>query len=539
MSKLSQIAQKGKNRWSGLSGKKKLAVAAVVVVLLLLASKVPGALAGPAPQAPEYFYQPVERRSIVSSLEGTGTVQPVNSYTVKALVTGDVLNAPFEEGDVIEAGALLFQIDPDRAKNSYTQSQLSLQMAQEEAAKLNVTAPADGQIVKIHCEQGDSVNAGSALIDLQDRQNMLLKVPFLTTEATQLQIGQQAEVVMQSTGERFGGVIQEISSVQQVGTGGTLTHEVSILVQNPGGLTEGMLATAEAGGFVCAGSGTFEYRHSENITAEVNGDVAALLVKEGDIVTRGQSLLQLSSSNVQNNLKNAQLNLDNAQAQLDEYTITSPIAGTVIEKKFEKGDTIDSNNNASEMAIIYDMTQLEFTMNIDELDVGKMAVGQKVQITCDALEGEQFEGYVSKISINGKSSNGVTTYPVTVKLDEYGNLLPGMNVNAEIIVSNAEDVLAVPVGAVMRGNLVMVQGSEAESDVEPPAGQTAPEGYIWKEVELGVNDDEYIEIVSGLAEGDTIAVPANGMMMDGMNGMGGPGGPGGPPGSVEVSVSAG
>lgn len=339
---------------------------------------------------------------------------------------------------------------------------------------------------------------------------------------------------MQSTGERFSGTITEISSVQQVGTGGTLTHEVSILVQNPGGLTEGVFATAEAGGFVCAGSGTFEYRHSEQIMAEVSGDLAELYVKEGDVVSKGQSLLRLSSTQVETGLRNAQLNLDNAQAQLDEYTITSPIAGTVIEKKFEQGDTIDSNNNASEMAVIYDMSQLEFTMNIDELDIGKLQVGQKVQITCDALEGEQFEGYVSKISINGKSNNGVTTYPVTVKLDEYGNLLPGMNINATIMLQQAENVLAVPAGAVQRGNLVLVQGAEAESDVEPPAGQTTPEGYVWREVEIGVNDDSYIEIISGLEEGEMIAVPANGMDMSG--GFGGPGGPGGPGGTVVVTA---
>jgi len=54
----------------------------------------------------------VARRTISSTLEGTGTVQPVNSYTVKALVTGDVLSAPFEEGDIIEAGKLLFQCRP-------------------------------------------------------------------------------------------------------------------------------------------------------------------------------------------------------------------------------------------------------------------------------------------------------------------------------------------------------------------------------------------------------------------------------------------
>jgi HlyD family secretion protein len=391
-----------------------------------------------------------------------------------------------------------------------------------------VTAPADGQIVKIHYEQGESINAGSLLIELQDRQNMLLKVPFLTTEASQLQPGQTAEVIMQSTGERFSGTITEISSVQQVGAGGTLTHEVSILVQNPGGLTEGVFATAEAGGFVCAGSGTFEYRHSENIMAEVNGDLAELYVKEGDIVSKGQSLLRISSTQVETNLRNAQLSLDNAQASLDEYTITSPIAGTVIEKKFEQGDTIDSNNSASEMAVIYDMSQLEFTMNIDELDIGKLQVGQKVQITCDALEGEQFEGYVSKISINGKSNNGVTTYPVTVKLDDYGNLLPGMNINATVMLQQAENVLTVPAGAVQRGNLVLVQGTE--STVEPPAGQTTPEGYVWREVEIGANDDSYIEIISGLEEGDMIAVPANAMDSGGF------GGPGGPGGEVVVTV---
>ena len=248
-------------------------------------------------------------------------------------------------------------------------------------------------------------------------------------------------------------------------------------------------------------------------------------------MSKGQSLLRISSTQVETNLRNAQLSLDNAQAQLDEYTITSPIAGTVIEKKFEQGDTIDSNNNASEMAVIYDMSQLEFTMNIDELDIGKLQVGQKVQITCDALEGEQFEGYVSKISINGKSNNGVTTYPVTVKLDDYGNLLPGMNINATVMLQQAENVLTVPAGAVQRGNLVLVQGTE--STVEPPAGQTTPEGYVWREVEIGANDDSYIEIISGLEEGDMIAVPANAMDS---GGFGGPGGPGGPGGEVVVTV---
>ncbi len=71
-------------------------------------------------EVPAYRYQLVERGSIISTLEGVGAVQPVNSYTVKALVTGEVLSAPFSEGDVIAAGQLLYQIDAGRAQNNYT-----------------------------------------------------------------------------------------------------------------------------------------------------------------------------------------------------------------------------------------------------------------------------------------------------------------------------------------------------------------------------------------------------------------------------------
>ena len=120
-----------------------------------------------------YRYQLVECSSIISTLEGVGTVQPVNSYTVKALVTGEVLSAPFKEGDMIDAGQLLYQIDAGRAQNSYNLAQLNLQEAESEIADLSVTAPANGQVVTIHCEVGDSVNVGSQLVYLRDRETML------------------------------------------------------------------------------------------------------------------------------------------------------------------------------------------------------------------------------------------------------------------------------------------------------------------------------------------------------------------------------
>lgn len=97
-------------------------------------------------------------------------------------------------------------------------------------------------------------------------------------------------------------------------------------------------------------------------------------------------------------------------------------------------------------------------MNIDELDIDSLALGQEVKITSDAKPGRSYVGTITNISIQGTTSNGTTYYPITVTLEDYGSdedggkLRPGMNIDAEIILEKAENVLAVPVDAVSRGN---------------------------------------------------------------------------------------
>jgi HlyD family secretion protein len=105
---------------------------------------------------------------------------------------------------------------------------------------------------------------------------------------------------------------------------------------------------------------------------------------------------------------------------------------------------------------------------------------------------------VDNVSINGTSQNGVTTYPVTVVINDYGDLLPGMNIDAEIVVEKVSNVLAVPVSALNRGNIVYVKGDKQDKEDQ------APDGYRSVEVKTGVSDDDYIEIKSGLSEGDSV-----------------------------------
>ena len=143
-------------------------------------------------------------------------------------------------------------------------------------------------------------------------------------------------------------------------------------------------------------------------------------------------------------------------------------------------------------------------MAVDELDIGKVEVGQEVRITADALEGQTFSGVVDKVSINGTTANGATSYPVTIIIEDYGDLRPGMNVSAQIIGEVVPNALCIPVDAVDRGNTVTVPGPGALS--EDGLSVVDVTKLETKEVTLGRNDDEYIEVTDGLEEGDVVLI---------------------------------
>ena len=218
------------------------------------------------------------------------------------------------------------------------------------------------------------------------------------------------------------------------------------------------------------------------------------------------------------------------------------------------------------MAIIADLSTLIFEMSIDELDVSSITEGQRVVITADALPGKTFNGYVDNVSIVGTSSNGVTSYPVKIVVEngtEEG-LIPGMNVSASIEIESREDVLRVPVSAIRRGNMVYVKGkADSKTGEGMPNGENGktaktdksmnkmaddvPAGYTAVRVEVGLSDSEFTEIVSGLNEGDEVLLPdiTSGLqtmqekMQGMMNGGGMPMGGGMPGGGMPGGMSSG
>lgn len=489
-----------------------------------------------------YTTASVEKRSITNSLTGSGTLQPADSYTVTTLVSGEVLSDAFEEGDMVEKDQLLYTIDSSDVSTTESQAQTSYSQALK--AKYP-TADISGTVSEVYVSNGDAVNAGTELLKISASNDLTIDFQFSYANDGDFYVGQPARIYITGYAGYIDGTVAQVGGSSMANDTGMKMTTVRVKAANPGLVTGDCTASATIGNYTSYGQTTVKIGTGSTITATVSGKVSGLTLMPGDSVSNGQRICTITGDSVDNQIENAKTSLENAQERLDDYRITSPITGTAVEKTVKAGDNVGTGSNSnSTLCIIYDLSYLQMTLNIDELDIDNVEVGQTVNITSDAKEGQTFTGVVTKVSVVGTTSGGTTTYPVTVRIDDTEGLRPGMNVDAEIVLTSADDVLAIPGTAVNRGNTVLITSDSpsAANALE----QEAPEGYVYVQVETGVSDDSYIEVTSGLQEGDTVAYlrtassGSGNMMMGGMpsdmgGGMGGgmpsggmpSGGPGG------------
>ncbi len=529
-----------------LKGKKRKCLA-----LLLVAAIVAGILAarglGGQEASAEASYQTAaaEKRNITRSLSSSGTLQPADSYTVSTLVSGEILSDTFEEGDQVEEGQLLYTLDSSGASNSQTQARNSYTQAQtnyEQAVKAKYpTADMSGTVSEVYVKNGDTVSAGTELMRIVGDNNIYLTGLFPYASPSDFYVGQTATIYINGFAGTTTGTVTAVSSSTVTTSNGLQAVSVQVKAANPGLVTADYTASIYIGNYSSYGQTSINLSASSVVTAEASGKVTGLSWLAGDTISEGQRICTITGDSVDNSIENAKISMENAQSSLenaqetlDDYSITAPISGEVVTKTAKAGDKIEGGSDGT-LCVIYDLSYLEMTMSIDELDISDVAVGQEVQITADAVEGTTYTGVVTKVSVAGTTSGGITTYPVTVRIDETEGLRPGMNVDAEIILESAEDVLAIPSGAVNRGNTVLITADSPSA--ANAVDQEAPEGYVYVEVETGISDDSYTQVLSGLQEGDTVAYlqtasGSDGMAMGAMGMMpsGGMGGMSGAPG---------
>ncbi|MDT8717448.1 efflux RND transporter periplasmic adaptor subunit [Clostridium sp. 19966] len=227
------------------------------------------------------------------------------------------------------------------------------------------------------------------------------------------------------------------------------------------------------------GTGSVTADVTKDIVANNSGEVQNLTVKVGDTVKKGDTIAVVNSDTLQQNVDSAETNLEKAQLQLDnaktdsdkamqqisvdqaqrdldyakqqvtKATLTSPIDGMVVAVNNNNGDDIQSGKA---IVSIIDTSSLKVKVDVDELDIAKVNVGQKANLTFGAISGKTFEGTVESIAQTGTSSNNVTTYPVTVSITNPDGIKLGMTANVSIVAQSKENVLTIPAEALIEQN---------------------------------------------------------------------------------------
>lgn len=239
-----------------------------------------------------------------------------------------------------------------------------------------------------------------------------------------------------------------------------------------------------------------------NIEANISGEIDYLNVKVGDYVSKGSKLFSIKSNEeIENEIKKLKLDIESVEkniANLKEkgvapQTIYAPFDGEInIEDEIAVGSQININ---SVLGSITNYSAFKLVLTVDELDIPIVKVGQKVKISAEAYPDEFFEGEVTKIASQGEYTNGVSTFKVEVSIKDPKELKSGMTANAKILVAKAENTLLIPIETLIEKNdkeYIKLQTTEGSKEVE---------------ISTGLNNENYIEVLSGVKEGQNVVIP--------------------------------
>jgi HlyD family secretion protein len=450
----------------------------------------------------------VKKEDISFSVEGSGSISPVDKRVVKSEIDGTVDDIYVQEGDLVDYDQVLISLKSDSDNDDQIQRndmELNIERAQnqlddlyENTLDLNIFADESGIISDIDLEVGDQISANYNIGTIKDADNSYVEVKFTKEQFEKINVGDEASIFFTKyISTQTATVSGKDSTPIQTG-GGSFGYVVTIKTLNPGGFSVGDLAQVtvknSAGIYIGMENGKIVESEETDIISKLSGKVKAVNVESGQYVSAGASIAVLESDDVEFQIVEQENIIEKNKLQLndllDQKTVYSPMSGTVLQVDVSNDEVVDRN---ASLLTVANLEEMEVVLEVDELDIAKVTLGQEADIKSDVYKDEDFTGKVTKISMEGKSQNGVTTYDVTVQLDDRKSLASGMNVDVEILGDKRENVITVPIDAVNKINgeymLILKDADGNKSDVI---------------VELGLATDDDVEIISGIEEGDII-----------------------------------
>jgi HlyD family secretion protein len=409
----------------------------------------------------------VERGDIEATVDATGSVEPEAQVTLSFRTGGILRSLTVSEGDEVAEGDVLAELDEAELNLGVTQARLALTSAEASQAKLVLGADADD----IQAARANLSSAEAALARMQAGPS----ADEITVAKADLR---RAEVALQEAQELYDqyawvggiGALPQSVNLQQA----TINYEQALAAYN----------------IAMQGPTESELRAAEAAVAQARGQLNSLL--------NGASEEDLTMAQVA--VDQARASLELAELQLEGATIVAPFAGTVALVGAGLNEQVAPG--ASMIGLI-DPSAFYVDVYIDEIDIGQVAVGQEARVDLDAFPDEELLGHVDFISPAATENLGAVSYSVRVDFEPTTvPLRAGMTANITIVTQRRENVLLVP------SRTISVDRDTGQLYVERLA-----EGEVERvEIEIGIQDASYAEVVRGLEEGDQLVVGGSTMM---------------------------
>ena len=477
--------------------------------------------------------------SLSTTLEGTGTTMPADSVTVTTASAAEITGVYVSAGDTVAAGDLLYTQDDselDEQIEEYEQEITTLeeelddcyeQLAQlsETMAALTVTAPFSGRITEVAADAGDSVMSGGKLAVLVDDSQMTLTQYFSYAYEDEIFVGMDAGVSIASLMLNLSGTVTEIQKVERLTAEGARTFAVTVTLDNPGALTEGMtgagyLVSAAGEQIYPAVEGALKYAQSRTLTAQAGGELTDVNVVDYQKVTAGETLFVIDGTDYQTQTASVGKKITQTQERIAsyeekiaeteekraDYAVTAEISGKVILVAVREGE---KPRQAGQTAVsVYNLDSMTISANIDELDIDSVEMGMEVTITQSGAESDTtYTGTVSEISYEATNSNGVAYFPITITIPSEGNLSAGVNVSYTITVGDASEGVLAPISALKstsEGTCLFVKADARPENAVDLEDAEIPDGFYAVPVEVGVMNSRYARILSDVEEGTEV-----------------------------------
>lgn len=465
-------------------------IVGVIVVLLIAALVLVRNFMSTASQT-VYASYTLATGSLETTITGSGKLEPADSQTLQLPAGITVSDVLVEAGDAVKAGDALALLDPASLANRAAEVSSELSSLDRQIASRSttgsVTAPVRGRIKYLPVAEGDAVLSAvsqyGALAILSSDELMQVN---LTTDA-ELALYAKVKVVW-AEGERTGRIAAKTDTgyIVTLSDDGTPYLETAQVFDGETLLGEGTLEIHSPVAVLAAGGVIDEIRVKENDLVYAN-NVLFTLNQEPDTASYRQALSDRAEK--------AALYQTILAYQADPRMLASNDG--VVSDLFLKDNTdvaaTQDSSGLSDAVTLHLGGAVKMRIDVDELDINSISLGQTVAVTMDAFPNETFAATVTHVSRIGSAAGSITTYPVEVTLTNDARLLEGMNGSAVITTAKAENVLLVPI-------------SDTYEDAAGTYVYTrAEDGTLTRvDITLGLSDGTNAEVTGGLTAGQTI-----------------------------------